>query len=126
LSESGLNQDVEASGYILEIQPKVFTIVGSPRKSIFYSAQLLDAISRTMIMRDGPPSSRAVLPEDIRQYLDYRLTFFGVEDNLAYVDQGELEALTLRTFQKINRAVKAYERGAEHPYDDECCYCLPP
>jgi len=139
LPKAGIGRDFEVGEYILEIELKR---VG--RKSLgpgvrrcqetnAYFARLIDAVSRIVIMQDGPPNSnyycthiplggRYTYPE----CLDYRLMFFGVEDDIAYAAPTKLSELIFRTYQKLAMAVQAYEKGAWHPYNEECCYCQPP
>ena len=131
LPQTGIGRDFELGEYILEIELKI--VVRKRAKINVYFAQLLDAVSRTVIMQDGPPNSgyyfthiplggRYTYPE----CLDYRVTFFGVEDNIAYIAQDKLNQLILRTYQKLAIAVRAYEQGARHPYNEEGSYCKPP
>ena len=135
LPKAGIGRGFETGEYILRIELKSIrkiTARGIIRINL-YCAQLLDAVSRTVILQDGPPNGAYYFshipsggPYTYRECLDYRLTFFAVEDNIAYIAPSKLDELIFRTYQKLAMAVQAYEKGARNPYSDECCYCKPP
>ena len=126
---------IKEGDYVLEIRPLRKITPQEIRGRVFYGAEMIAAVTRETVMRDGPlpafyfgvrwggsrTGQDASMRPDCRFY---RMPVYIVEtSDVAYVSEERLRERLRRTGDKSGVAVRAHRQGKPLRLTDECCYC---
>jgi hypothetical protein len=107
-----------------------------PPGRAIYGAEISDVSTNQVVARDGPvvplyfgvPFGGDVSkPWNMRPHCGfYRWPIYTADDSVAYVDEGKLRTLLIRTYKKGSRVVGVSQAPSTNRWTDRCCLCDEP